>query len=331
MLRFSFKLTLISVALAVLAVSAASALLPPSGDYEPSNPCWNGLEAFTRAVNATPVDSASSPLVAENSVLFIIGPSANFTGTQVEAVKAFLQNRGTLVLMDETGAINPLLADLGLSVSVDGHYMLDPVFYYGSWKLPKIINVKGGNITSGVEAIALDLPSVLNVKDSSLKVLAYSSSFSFLDLDGDFKPSSGEPAGPFIVAAEATYGRGRILIFADSSLFLNSVLNLGDNYRLLHNIADGHKVYVDVGVWPASPQQICRNAVVDVYRVLSAPEFKYSLALATVTVIYAVMHNEKPSPTPDESDALVGRHPGWDRRLLEALKEARSRIVQPRD
>ena len=328
-MRFKFRLMLLSAALALLAVSAASALLPPSEDYQPSNPYWNGLESFFKAVNATSINLAYEKVAPENSVLFVIGPSVNFTQLRVEALKEYLLEGGTLVLMDETGAVNPVLSGLGLNVSVDGHPMLDPVFYYGSWRMPKIINVVGGDLTSGVENIALNLPSTLNIKGSGLTVLAYSSSFSFLDLDGNSEPSAGEPTGPFAVAAVAAYGKGRLILFSDSSIFLNSVISLGDNLKLLHNIAGEKAVFVDASVWQPTPQLAYRNAVLSVYRVFSAPEFRYSLAFATVTVIYTLMHKEKPIPGVDEEvDELVRRHPSWNRRLLEALKEARDRVVQ---
>jgi hypothetical protein len=324
-----FRLMLLSAALALLAVSAASALLPPSEDYQPSNPYWNGLESFFKAVKATSINLAYEKVAPENSVLFVIGPSVNFTQLRVEALKEYLLEGGTLVLMDETGAVNPFLSGLGLNVSVDGHPMLDPVFYYGGWRMPKIINVVGGDLTSGVENIALNLPSTLNIKGSGLTVLAYSSSFSFLDLDGNSEPSAGEPTGPFAVAAVAAYGKGRLILFSDSSIFLNSVISLGDNLKLLHNIAGEKAVFVDVGVWQPTPQLAYRNAVLSVYRVFSAPEFRYSLAFATVTVIYTLTHKEKPIPGVDEEvDELLRRHPSWNRRLLEALKEARDRVVQ---
>jgi hypothetical protein len=325
MSRFTYKPVLLGAAFALLAVSAASVLLPPSEDFQPSNPSWNGLENFFRAVNATTVDPAYERVVPENTVLFVIGPSVNVTEPRIEALKEYLIEGGTLVLMDETGAVNPILSGLGLDAAVDGRPMLDPVFYYGSWRMPKIIKVGDG---LGVEDIALNLPSTLDVKGPGLKVLAYSSSFSFIDLDGDSEPSPGEPTGPFAVAAMTAYGKGRIIIFSDSSIFLNSVIGLGDNLKLLHNIAGGKKVFEDVGLWQATPQLAYRNNVLAVYRAFTAPELKYSLAFAAVTVIYMLIYRERPAKgAGEEVDELVRRHPGWDRRLLEALKEARDRVV----
>ena len=324
-MRLIYRPVLLGLAFALLAVSAASVLLPPSEDLHQSNPYWNGLESFFRAVNATAVDLAYERVVPENSILFLIGPSVNVTEFRIEALKEYLLDGGTLVLMDETGAVNPILSGLGLDVAVNGSHMLDPVFYYRSWRMPKIIKVGDG---LGVGEIALNLPSTLDIKGQGPTVLAYSSSFSFLDLDGDSEHSAGEPTGPFAVAAMIAYGKGRIILFSDSSIFLNSVIGLGYNLKLLHNIAGGRKVFVDVGVWQATPQLAYRNNVLAVYRAFTAPELKYSLAFAAITVIYILTHRERPARgVGEEVDELIRRHPSWDKRLLEALKEARHKVV----
>jgi len=328
MLKLDFKLTACSLALAVLAISLFSVLLPPSEDFQQSNPYWNGLQTLFKVANATALDVTVEKVAPENSVLFLIGPSLNVTRARVEALKAYVSGGGTLVLMDEAGAINAVLSSLELGVSVDGRFMLDALFYHRSWKMPKVVEVKGGELTSGVESIVLNLPSILSVNapSSNLRVLAYSSRFSFLDLNGDGKPSPEEPMGPFILAVEGAYGRGRVIVFSDSSPFLNSVIGLGDNLQLLKNIVKGKAAFVDVGAWQVSPQLAYRNAVLGLYKVLSTPEIRYSLALVTLTAIYALTRREKYALKADEVYEVLKRHPGWDRRLLIALREAREKV-----
>ncbi|MEM3449261.1 MAG: DUF4350 domain-containing protein, partial [Nitrososphaerota archaeon] len=296
------KPVLFGLASAMLVLSLASVLMPTSEDFQQSNTYWNGLSTFFGALKATPLDVALYKVVPENSALFLIGPSSNITEPRLKALKSYVSEGGTLILMDETGAINSLLSSFELGIAVDGHFMFDPVFYYGSWKLPKILNIGGGALTSGVESIALNLPSILKLNSSSsnLRVLARSSSFSFLDLDGDCEPSLEEPAGPFVVAVEVPYGKGRVIVFSDSSLFLNGVIGLGDNLRILENIARGKAVFVDVGVWQPSPQLAYRSAVLNAYNIISAPELKYTLAFIAVAVICILTFREDRTLKPDE-------------------------------
>jgi len=325
-LRFSLELLALSVASALLTVSLASALFPPTEEFHLSNPYWNGLEEFSRIAGAKALEATVDGVVPEKSVIFIVGPSINCSQTYVEALKTFVFDGGTLVLMDESGVANVLLSSFGLDVYVDGHAMLDAVFYHRSWKMPKIINVVNSSLTADVEEIALNIPSILRINDSSVKVLASSSSFSFLDLNGDFEHEDGEPFGPFPVLAEAAYGRGRIIVFSDSSLFLNSFIGLGGNRKLLENLVSGKAAFIDVSVWSTSLPLSYRKAVLRVYNVFSAPEFKSGLALLTVTVIYTLIYRRKPSQGIDEVEELLKRHPDWDKRLLEALREAREKV-----
>lgn len=324
--KLSLRIAAYSVPLALLALSMASAILPISEDFHPSNPYWNGLETFFNVINATALDAAVSRVLPERSVLFIIGPYHEFTEARLEAIVFYVADGGTLVLMDETGAINPILSRLGLGIRVNGCFMLDAVFYYRSWKMPKAFAVKGGGPALGVEALAMNLPSILNIEGSKAKALALSSSFSFLDMDGDGRPSFHEPSGPFVLAADASYGKGRVIVISDSSLFLNSIIGREDNLLLLKNLVGARAAFVDTGVWPTSPQLAYRNAVIGTYRILSTPEVRYSLVLVTVMAIYRLAHMERSLPKDEELERLAEGHPSWDRSLLEALKEARDKV-----
>ena len=325
----SLRLLAFSFTAALIALASASVLLPPQDDFNPSNPYWNGLTEFSRAVNVSTVDAAAYRPDPKGTVLFVMGPSLNITEDRVEAWRKYVEDGGVLVLMDETGAVNYALELLGLQVRVKGHVMLDAVFYHNGWRIPKIMDFRGGALTGNLSEIIMDVPSILNfVGDSGgFRVLAYSSSFSFLDLDGDGEPSSGEPVGPFPVAAEIQYGEGRIMLFSDSSLFINGVIGLGGNLQLLKNILGGRMAVLDVGVWRKTAHSQFRDAVLLAYNFISQPEIKYSLTAATLIALYMLAARIAAKPeAEDEVEALIARHPGWDRRLLEMLREARGKI-----
>ncbi len=327
MSKFNFNPILFSVALAILFILIAIALLPAHEDFLIANPYWNGLQTFSKTVDLNVINIEHEMIIPEKTVLFLIGPSLNLTQNQIEMLREYVMNGGELVLMDETGIINALLSNLGLGISVDGNLMLDALFYHRSWKLPRIINIKEDELTAGVENIVLDLPSVLRVKDPNVKIIAYSSSFSFLDINKDFKPSDDEPLGPFPVAAKISYGKGVILIFSDSSIFLNSIINLGDNPRLLQNLVKDRSVYLDISTWKLTPRESYRNALLSFYAILSAPEFKYSLALAILAIIYATKPRRKTKIEIDEIEETLKKHPDWDGRILKLLKELRDRYT----
>lgn len=326
LLRLNLKFMLLSVVLALSVVSIASVVIPPSDDFQPLNPYWNGLEEFFRITNAVVINSSLKGVIPEKSVLFVIGPSMNYSKSRIEELKTFVSSGGTLVLMDEVGFINSLLSSMGLDIYVDGHTMLDPVFYFRSWRVPKVVVVGGSSLAVGVDEILLNLPSALRVSGVGVRVLARSSSFSFLDLNNDLEYQVGEPVGPFVVGVEASYGSGRVIVFSDSSLFINGIIWLGDNYRLLKNIISDKTVFIDTSIWSSTPQLTYRYFILGVYGILSTPELKYGLVVLAMVVTYVLTRRSRSARAIDEIEELLMKHPEWDKRLLIALKEAREGV-----
>ncbi|MEM3739757.1 MAG: DUF4350 domain-containing protein [Candidatus Korarchaeum sp.] len=323
----NFRLILIfcgaTVASIFLLISAL-ALLPPRDDFDPSNPYWNGHLIFSKITNTSVFDIYRSD--PKKVVLFVIGPSSDIPKRSIDIWKRFVEGGGTLVLMDETGIVNCVLEEFGLRIRVDGRPMLDTVFYYNSWKVPKIIDVRKSDLTTNISVIFMNVPSVLNISvyNSDLRVLAYSSSFSFLDSDGNGYPSDDERMGPFPVAVEVTYASGRVILLSDSSLFTNSIINLGDNMRLLKNIAGNRVVAIDSSVWRRSMHAEFREIIIFAYNFASIPEIKYSIVVVTLITVYVLASRRWSSPGGhDELQTLLIKHPNWDRRLLEKLREER--------
>ncbi|MCS7098700.1 MAG: hypothetical protein NZ922_06955 [Candidatus Methanomethyliaceae archaeon] len=306
--RSIIKLSLLAIIAAMFIISILSAVLPSSEDFHPSNPYWNGLEKFFKITNAK---IFNGDIIPEKSILFIIGPSINYSSIDL---KSFISNGGILIIMDEIGIANPLISDFG--ISIDGHFVIDAVFYYNNWKMPKLIE----------RAIVLNLPSALKI-DKGIKVLAYSSSFSFLDLNGDFEPQADEPKGPFPIIAEAPYGNGKIIVISDSSIFLNDLIDF--NRKLLEDLISNREVFVDTSVWPLSLPSAYKAIVLKIYEFFSAPELKYSLALLIVILIYYYTSNytsKEKQKEIDEIEELLKKHPNWNEKLLKAIKEARDKI-----
>ncbi|MCR6692786.1 MAG: DUF4350 domain-containing protein [archaeon YNP-LCB-003-016] len=329
-MKLNPKLPLIGVLTALATIALASTLLPPQEDFNPSNPYWNGLMEFTKIASPSIIDAATYKPDPKTTILFVIGPSINITEKRIEAWRRYVEDGGILVLMDETGSINHALEILNIKVRVNGHVMLDPVFYYNSWRIPKITDFRDDKLMGGIREIAMDIPSVLEVTGEvkGLKILAYSSSFSFLDLDGNGEPSKGEPSGPFPIAVEVKYGGGSIILFSDSSIFINGVIGLGDNIKLLKNIMGGRVAVIDSGVWLKTPQSQLREYVLTAYKVICTTEIKYSLILVTVILIYMLTGRVGVVEVRDEVEELMSKHPDWDRRTLEMLREARGKYEQ---
>ncbi|MEM4140122.1 MAG: DUF4350 domain-containing protein [Nitrososphaeria archaeon] len=322
------------IALAALAstitILALSTIIPPSEDFMPDNPYWNGHSTLAKTVNAKFIDPKTIFLEPEKTVLFIISPQKNITEDYIQFLRGFLESGGTIVLMDETGKINPLLEALNIKVKVEGYPIIDPIYYYRSWKLPKITSIDITAITKNVSSIVTNIPTAIRVESiQDIKVLAYTSYFSYMDIDGDGQPSKDDVIGPFPIAAEVSYGIGKIIVFSDSSLFINSVIDLGDNRILLENIVREKMVIVDSSQWNTSVHAKIRTLTLQAYNIVSVPEIKYSVvACATIVTYITVRVWKEEEEKADEIQQILERHPEWNPQLLKTLKEARENVIQ---
>jgi hypothetical protein len=68
--------------------------------------------------------------------------------------------------------------------------------------------------------------------------------------------------------------------------------------------------------------------ILSAYRILSFPEFKYSLVITTIMIIYMVLHKSKIALINEEINEIIKNHPEWNEKLLKAIEEARRKIVR---
>ncbi|MCX8188628.1 MAG: DUF4350 domain-containing protein [Nitrososphaeria archaeon] len=324
------KIVALTAIASTLTILALSTIIPSSDDLMPDNPYWNGYSMFTKMVKARFTDPKTIFIEPEKTTLFIISPEKNITEDYIEFLKTFLDSGGTLVLMDETGRINQLLEELNVNVRIEGYPIMDPIHYYRSWKLPKIININSATITKNVTNIATDIPSAIKLENmQGIKVLAYTSYFSYMDLDGNEQPSKDDQAGPFPIAVEASYGKGKILVFSDSSLFINSIIDLGDNKMLLKNIIGENDVIVDSSQWNPSAHAKLKTLTLQAYNIVSVSEIKYSIVACMTIITYITVRSEKGEEEKiNEIEEVLRRHPEWSPQLLKTLKEARENVIQ---
>lgn len=330
MLESYTKTVALAAIASIIAVLALSTIIPSSDDYMPDNPYWNGQNIFSKTVNATFTEPKNLFLEPENTILFIISPEKNITEDYTLTLKNFVESGGTLVLMDETGKINPILEELNVGVKVEPYQIMDPLYYYRSWKLPKITNINQAKITENVTSIATDVPAAIKIESmQNIKVLAYTSYFSYMDLDGDGQPSKDDPAGPFPVIVEKSYGDGKIIVVSDSSLFINSIIVLGDNKILLKNIVGEKNAIVDSSLWNPSAHSRLKAYTQQAYNIISAPEIKYTLVACMATITYITVRKEKiEEEKDDELQQVLEKHPEWNQQLLKTLKEERENVIQ---
>jgi hypothetical protein len=256
---------------------------PSTGDFRVDNPFWNGLTIFTMKFEASKIDSLNNLTPGKGMVLILI-PYTQLSEQELEKLKSYVTSGGTLIILDDYGFGNQVFNHLELEMKFKGKPLLDPIFNYKNKWLPKTMDFPQ---TSSIKSIILNHATALN-NVSEAKVLAWSSRFSYLDLDGDSIWDPNEPTGPFPIAAYERVGEGHVVAVADPSIIINSMITLDDNLAFIENIVELQnekpKIVIDQSHLPKEHLVEAKETIATAYTLVSSPLGTLSL----ITIILAL-------------------------------------------
>ncbi len=268
-----------SVLFIVVVIMLAISLLciwfyPSIQDFMASNNMWNGIKNFSSEFHADTISSLGElPDLPEKTVIVAI-PYLDYTEQDLSKLKQFVEGGGHLLLMDDYGYGNRLLAYLGVGIRFSNKPLLDPLFCYKNQWMPRITDFSPPIKETGIHVVMLNHATVLTDVMAS-QVMAWSSSTSFLDVDDNGSWDQGEPKGPFPIAAEFRFGKGTVDIVSDPSIMINSVAGRDDNYRFISYLTShrgkAEAILVDGAHLPKAPLDISKTRLIEVHRVLSSP------------------------------------------------------------
>ena len=295
-----------------LAVSVTS-LFPTLDDLFIENSQWNGLSEFYVEIKPIRVHSSSQIRVLEsNSTLFIVGPSRSFSENEISAVKTYLESGGRVVLADDFGTGNQLLTGLGVETRFSGELLRDSVFYKSIPELPRLLNFT----TFDVNEIVLNYATFLVVGDA-LQVLESSSPLSYIENEeGIIVPSS------YPILGRISYGAGKLYVLADSSVFINTMIDESYNRVLLDELVNG-QAYVDTFYSIPTRLISVKWMIRDVYSTFSRSEVLYGVVILFSFLVYRVKLGETDEVRVDEVGELLKRHMDWDREQITWLQMQR--------
>ncbi|MBE0478797.1 DUF4350 domain-containing protein [Candidatus Aerophobetes bacterium] len=306
----------------VVAVIFLMRFYPPTDDFNLENPFWNGLKNFQEVTEATSVNLASEVRVTffpAESILFIIGPSGPFGNEEVALVKSYLEAGGGLVLADDFGSGNFLLEGLGLRSRFSGKLVVDALFRGKASCLPKTVDIS--HFLANISALLLNYPTFLEIAPGEASVLATSSAFSYVEelANGNME----KRPGPFPMIAEISYGKGKIYLVADASIFINCMLDEEDNRKLAASFVEGKQVFIDTSTYPYSRLGRLKAWQMEIYHVASRFEVRYSIFLALVLFIVGMRFKRKKIKDKENIRDILERHPDWNKTTLLKIKKER--------
>jgi hypothetical protein len=189
-------------------------------------------------------------------------------------LQQFVEGGGRLVLMDDYGYGNRILAHMGVAITFAAQPLLDPLFCYQNQKMPRTTDFSSQLQEQGIRVITLDRATALSNVDAS-EAIAWSSPSSFLDLDNDGSWQEGEPKGPFPVAAEFRLGSGTVDVVASPGMMINSLYQKDDNLLFLKYLtgyeAGTEKILVDSSHLSTTPLDVSKIRLLEIRQMLSNP------------------------------------------------------------
>ena len=288
-----------SILLVVLALTATVSLVciwfyPSFGDFIEYNEEWNGVRTFVNESGGTVISSLDMvPESPDKSVLITI-PNTDYSDQELVGLKQFINDGGTLLLMDDFGYGNSVLTYLGVDARFTGRPLLDPLFCYRNQAMPVITDFGTEAKESGILFIILNHATTLNniVAD---QIVAWSSTTSFLDINDNGTWEQDEPNGPFAVAAVITIGKGILKLVSDSSIIINNIFSkdgnrgfiqyLTQNQDLTQNQGETNNILIDSSHLVKASLDTAKERVMSLRMALSNP---YAL-LGIIAVIFTTV------------------------------------------
>ncbi len=233
MRNLSLVITVIGI---IMVVSLLGILFYPSvSDFMESNKAWNGINSFVKDFKAENSDSVVNISPDTQQEVFVSIPYTDYSPEELELIREFVSNGNLLFLLDDFGYGNSILEHMGLEARFSNSLLLDPLFNYKNQYLPRITEFSPEIKENGIEAITLNHASTL-VNVSEAHILALSSAASFEDVNRNGLQDEDEPSGPFTVAAEYDYGRGKVVLLSDPSITINTMVGYNNNYAFINYI-----------------------------------------------------------------------------------------------
>ncbi len=281
------------VALIMVFVSLLCVWFYPSmQDFMANNATWNGIKRFASEFNAEiPESLAVIPGVSEQAAkkVLVVIPTLDFNAEDLFIIRNFINDGGTLLLIDDYGYANTILSYLDTDIRFSKAPFLDPLFSYKNQNIPRITDFIPELKDAGINVLTFNnATALLNVSEP--EAIAWSSKASFLDKDGNGVLSQGDSRGPLVVAAEVKLGKGKVVMISDSSIIVNSMVERDNNYDFIkYNIShDGEskQILIDGSHLAKNPLNKAKQMLAAAKKAMSSPYALIGLMAFVFIAVY---------------------------------------------
>ncbi|MDK2974038.1 MAG: hypothetical protein PWP08_409 [Methanofollis sp.] len=226
----------VAAVIIVLALAAGVHLSTTYDDYSRYNIQWNGTSSFFSLLEEHGAHEVERPADLggyDDAVLLIIAPQGPPGAERIAAYRAFLARNNTVVLCDDFGSGNDLLAALGSGVTILPGNLTSVDRDYVDGAAVKGYRAGNHSLVDNVSSVLFNRPAALEGGTTLLQT----SLLSWVDGNGNGRIDGGEAVGRYQVCVSEQVGGGELIVVGDPGIFLNAMSGFDDDNRLfLENI-----------------------------------------------------------------------------------------------
>lgn len=345
-------LLLLAVFVGVLVAASTS-----TAAFDPMNPSWEGTGEFNADISNSAADrelirntEQYNDVGANESVAFIIAPDSEYSDTDIERVRQFIVDGGTVVILGNfEPATNELLSELGTEARLNGRLLLDQESYSNGPAMPIATDVRNQSQTAGVDELGLNHATA--VEPGNATILAGTSEFAYLGDTPDDELDDDTDLRNYPVATTESLAAGEVVVVGDPSITINSMYDESDNAAFLtQQYAGSEDALVDISHTNELPP--LTGAMLTIR---SMPPLQGVIGIGLVAVIGLLVSGTLPSlvrqvpprlsrspksvvredsrglTTVDRTAYLRRKHPEWDEDRIQRVIRALNTTDSKRD
>ncbi len=240
--------TMIILGVAVLAlVLIAGKLFLSESSFSPANPFWDGASGVMTADTRPLYGFDGLPSGDSRSTLLIVGPTVNYTADDAARVRAFLQEGGRVVVLDDFGTADSLLRNIDSPITILPAALCQDLDYYKKPSFPDRPRSEEQQPDRKRGPAGLQPPGGRWRSPTMRKCWRAARPWAGSTSTATALSTGRRHFGSYPLIARAAYGAGELFVAGDADLAINAMQDQGDDGVLTGNILGPGTLYLDVG------------------------------------------------------------------------------------
>lgn len=247
---------------------------PSTTSYSVVNYGDDGLSKLKEFYKASVITDMSVVRGANTiNTAYLIIRSSNMSLSDVEILKQLISNGGYVIVSGSPEFIMSLSNYMGLNLSVTDNVIYDMIYNGGNRFYPRGF--------SSYCNTTLTTYKPYYVLFSKAEVVAYSSNFSYVDLNGNGYMDIEESLGSFPLGVLISFGEGYLILVFSPQVFTNKLFE--SNKDFINCIVGNRKLVID--------QSEVRKDFIEYVRILTSPrEASYTVLFLLIFVLCVVTY-----------------------------------------